>query len=37
MYKGDKIREVLKRHLEFFSTHPFVTAPILGVITAIEI
>ncbi|WP_242950933.1 hypothetical protein [Clostridium felsineum] len=23
--------------MEFFSTHPFVTAPILGVITAIEI
>ncbi|WP_284738957.1 hypothetical protein [Clostridium felsineum] len=23
--------------MEFFSTHPFVTAPIFGVITAIEI
>ncbi|MDP4143702.1 MAG: PTS mannose transporter subunit IID [Bacillota bacterium] len=26
----------LKRHLEFFNTHPYVTAPILGVTAAME-
>lgn len=28
--------EALKRHLEFYNTHPYVTAPILGVTLAME-
>ncbi|MDD7795714.1 PTS system mannose/fructose/sorbose family transporter subunit IID [Clostridium sp. 'White wine YQ'] len=28
--------EALKRHLEFFNTHPYVTSPILGVTCAME-
>lgn len=26
----------LKRHLEFFNTHPYVAAPIMGVTLALE-
>ena len=26
----------LKRHLEFFNTHPYIAAPILGVTLALE-
>lgn len=26
----------LKRHLEFFNTHPYVAAPIIGVTLALE-
>lgn len=29
-------KEALKRHLEFFNTHPYVAAPILGVTLALE-
>ena len=29
-------REALKRHLEFFNTHPYVASPILGVTLALE-
>ncbi|MGM3175438.1 PTS mannose transporter subunit IID [Dickeya lacustris] len=29
-------RQAIKRHLEFFNTHPFVAAPILGVTLAME-
>ncbi|MDT8718962.1 PTS mannose transporter subunit IID [Clostridium sp. 19966] len=36
LYKGDERKAALKRHLEFFNTHPFVTAPILGVTAAME-
>lgn len=28
--------DALKRHLEFYNTHPYVTAPILGVTVAME-
>ncbi|MBU5199706.1 PTS system mannose/fructose/sorbose family transporter subunit IID, partial [Vibrio cholerae] len=28
--------EALKRHLEFFNTHPYVASPILGVTLALE-
>lgn len=28
--------EALKRHLEFFNTHPYIAAPILGVTLALE-
>lgn len=36
LYEGDERKLALKRHLEFFNTQPFVTAPILGVTTAME-
>ena len=36
LYKGDDQKTALKRHLEFFNTQPFVTAPILGVTAAME-
>ena len=36
LYTGDERKEAIKRHLEFFNTHPFVTAPILGVTAAME-
>lgn len=36
LYKGDDRKKALKRHLEFFNTHPYVTAPILGVTAAME-
>ncbi|SUY45634.1 PTS system mannose/fructose/sorbose family transporter subunit IID [Clostridium putrefaciens] len=36
LYEGDERKEALKRHLEFFNTQPFVTAPILGVTAAME-
>lgn len=29
-------KEAIKRHLEFFNTHPYVAAPILGVVMAME-
>ena len=29
-------KEALKRHLEFFNTHPYLAAPILGVTLALE-
>ncbi|URJ23378.1 PTS mannose transporter subunit IID [Blochmannia endosymbiont of Camponotus sp. C-003] len=29
-------KEAIKRHLEFFNTHPYVAAPILGVTMAME-
>ncbi len=33
---GDEAKEALKRHLEFFNTHPYVAAPIIGVTLALE-
>ena len=36
LYTGDDRKLALKRHLEFFNTQPFVTAPILGVTAAME-
>ncbi|WP_196594093.1 PTS mannose transporter subunit IID [Pectinatus sottacetonis] len=36
LYTGDERKEALKRHLEFYNTHPFVTAPIIGVVAALE-
>ncbi|MCE1848661.1 PTS system mannose/fructose/sorbose family transporter subunit IID, partial [Enterobacter hormaechei] len=32
----DEIKQALKRHLEFFNTHPYVVAPVLGVTLAME-
>lgn len=36
LYEGEEREEALKRHLEFFNTHPFVASPILGVVSAME-
>jgi len=36
LYTGDERKQAIKRHLEFFNTQPFVTAPILGVTAAME-
>ncbi|WKX27183.1 PTS mannose transporter subunit IID [Tatumella ptyseos] len=33
---NDARRQAIKRHLEFFNTHPYVAAPILGVTLAME-
>ncbi|MBS9427926.1 PTS mannose transporter subunit IID [Photorhabdus akhurstii] len=32
----DERKQALKRHLEFFNTHPYVVAPVLGVTMAME-
>ena len=37
LYKSEEDRSAaLERHLEFFNTHPYVAAPILGVTLALE-
>ncbi|MBC1371729.1 PTS mannose transporter subunit IID [Listeria booriae] len=36
LYEGDERKEAIKRHLEFFNTHPYMGAPILGVTAAME-
>lgn len=37
LYPGkEEMSGALKRHLEFFNTHPYVAAPILGVTLALE-
>ena len=37
LYKTKEDRaEALKRHLEFFNTHPYVASPVLGVTLALE-
>ncbi|EGO65937.1 PTS mannose transporter subunit IID [Acetonema longum] len=36
LYQGEDRVTALKRHLEFFNTQPFVTAPILGITAAME-
>ncbi|OSN06824.1 PTS mannose transporter subunit IID [Lonsdalea iberica] len=33
---SEERKQAIKRHLEFFNTHPFVAAPILGVTMAME-
>ncbi|OSM96141.1 MULTISPECIES: PTS mannose transporter subunit IID [Lonsdalea] len=33
---SDERKQAIKRHLEFFNTHPFAAAPILGVTMAME-
>ncbi len=35
-HNNDDQRAALKRHMEFFNTHPYVAAPILGVTLALE-
>lgn len=36
LYEGKDRAEALKRHLEFYNTQPFVTAPIIGITAAME-
>ena len=37
LYKDkDEQAAALKRHLEFYNTHPYVSAPIIGVVLALE-
>ncbi len=37
LYSSDnKKRKAIKRHLEFFNTHPYMVGPILGIIIAME-
>ena len=36
LYEGEERKLAMQRHLEFYSTHPFVTAPIIGIIAAME-
>ncbi len=36
LYSGEERKQALRRHLEFFNTQPFVTAPVLGVNLAME-
>ena len=37
LYKDPQDRaEALKRHLEFYNTHPYVSAPVMGVTLALE-
>ncbi|WP_032507065.1 PTS system mannose/fructose/sorbose family transporter subunit IID, partial [Streptococcus mutans] len=37
LYKNKEDRAAaLERHLEFFNTHPYIAAPILGVTLALE-
>jgi PTS system mannose-specific IID component len=33
---NDDRKQAIKRHLEFFNTHPYVAAPVLGVTLAME-
>lgn len=34
--KGEKIRGPVKRHLEFFNTHPYMAAPVIGAALKME-
>jgi PTS system mannose-specific IID component len=36
LYKGDELSAALKRHLEFFNTHPYMATPIMGITAAME-
>ena len=36
LYTGEELKQALKRHLEFYNTQPFVTAPIIGITAAME-
>ena len=36
LYEGEELKAALKRHLEFYNTQPFVTAPIVGITAAME-
>ncbi|MBP2659277.1 MAG: system, mannose/fructose/sorbose family, subunit [Firmicutes bacterium] len=36
LYEGEERKKAMKRHLEFFNTHPYAGAPIVGITAAME-
>ncbi len=36
LYRGQELAKACRRHLEYFNTHPFMAAPVLGSILALE-
>lgn len=36
LHSSDDLKKAIKRHLEFFNTQPYMTAPILGVVSWME-
>ncbi|MBQ7496865.1 MAG: PTS mannose transporter subunit IID [Selenomonas sp.] len=36
LYHGEELKQAIKRHLEFYNSQPFVTAPIIGITAAME-
>ncbi|PTX53996.1 PTS system N-acetylgalactosamine-specific IID component [Melghirimyces profundicolus] len=34
--KREELSDAMKRHLDFFNTHPFLVTPILGIVAAME-
>lgn len=36
LYSGEELAAALRRHLEFFNTHPFLAKAIMGIIIAME-
>ena len=36
LYSGDDLKQAAKRHLEFFNTHPYLAASLLGASIRIE-
>ena len=36
LYEGEELKKAMKRHLEFYNTQPFVTAPIIGITAGLE-
>lgn len=38
VYKGnpEKMKDALRRHMEFFNVHPFLVTPIMGIVIAME-
>jgi PTS system mannose-specific IID component len=36
LYRGDELQAAYARHLEYFNTHPFLAAPVLGTVLHLE-
>jgi PTS system mannose-specific IID component len=36
LYQGEEYRSAVRRHLEFFNTHPFLAAAVLGAVIRLE-
>lgn len=36
LYRGKELEGALRRHMEFFNTHPYMAAPILGAVVRLE-
>ena len=37
LYSGEELAAALRRHLEFFNTHPFLAKAIMGIIIAMRL